>query len=125
MANSSNNRNETFHPMYFYDGVPLFTRRHVKHMFDTMKEDNETLLVEFRSDPLSLKVKVRETYDNFVLLEKRVVTYGESIWVPYTITYTDVISQEVHILGKKGSLKPWTTSVMLPEQRTLTGLTAN
>lgn len=114
------NKNETFHPMYYYEGVPLFTREHVKHLFEQLKANKESLIVQFKGDPLSLKLRVRRTYSNFVLLERRIVVSGVPTMVPYTISYSEVISQDVHVLGKEGSLKPWTMSVTVPEPKKLT-----
>jgi len=114
------NKNETFHPMYYYEGIPLFTKGHVKHLFEQLKANNESLIVQFKGDPLSLKLHVRKAYPNFVLMDRRIVVSGVPTTVPYTISYSEVISQDVHILGKKGSLKPWMMSVTVPEPKNLT-----
>jgi len=110
-------RTELFQPMYFYKGEPLLNKHLVKHMFDKLKKANEKLMVEFHNDPLSIKVTVDKTYDSFVLLKKHLVIEGESVYLPFTISYSDVISQEVHIKGKGGKLRVWETAVPAPESQ--------
>lgn len=116
---------ETFQPMYYYEGEPLLSKHLVKHMFDKIKAANDTLIVEFKNDPLSSKLKVDKTFENFVLMKKRIVMEGNDQYTPVTISYSDVISQEVHISGKGGKLKPWIMSVPVPEQPMLKALKNN
>ena len=108
-------RTELFQPMYYFKGEPLLNKHLVKHLFDKLKALDENLLVEFHNDPLSIKVKVDAVYDNFVLLKKRLVVEGEATYIPFTISYSDVISQEVHVRGKGGKLQPWEITIAAPE----------
>lgn len=118
-------KTEEFQPMAFFKGEPLTNKSLVRHMFDKINDLNDVLLVEYRNDPLAVKVRVVKTYENFVLLHKKVVIEGEAKFIPFTISYAEVISQDVRIKGKKGKLKPWLMTVLVPERQASPQLTDN
>lgn len=104
-------KTEDFQPMYYYQGEPLVNKHLVKHMFDKMKEEGKPLIVNYHNDPLTIKVRVKQTYGNFVLLVKRVITDTGVGEIPFTISYAEVIAQDVKIKGKERKLQPWVMSV--------------
>lgn len=108
-----------YQPVTFYGNDIIASKPSVKRLFNIMKDNNEEIIVTFRNDPMVYSAFVDKPFDDFVLLKTKRIVDGEVIYIRNTIPYSDVLSREVKIEGRKGKLEAWERRVPVPEKKML------
>lgn len=99
-------KQQTTNPVYFNDRV-MFTESDVYAWFEELLEAGEPIIIEFHGGNTTTKLYLDSVHEHFAKGHKKIPTgqYGEVVKVPESISFSDVLSYEVHIQNKQGKLK--------------------
>lgn len=77
----------------------------IKRYFNKLIESGETISFQYRGDPQVTIISLKATYNSFILGYETIKTMTYTEYVPYTISYKDILFNEVKILTDEGNLK--------------------